>query len=127
MHLIIGGYAQGRLRYAMETFSLTEQDVWDASAAPESSWNGQRIIYRAETLVQGRLTEGLQPQEGAAFLLPQWKDAILITQEVGCGLVPVTAEQRAWRDAVGQWNAFLAANAETVDRVLCGIGMRIKG
>lgn len=127
MRLIIGGYAQGRLSYAMEHYGLTEQDVWDAAAKPLSTWNGQRIIYHVEALVTGWLCEGKNPCEMAAALLPQWENVILITQEVGCGLVPITAEQRAWREAVGRLNTYLARQAETVDRVCCGLGMRIQG
>lgn len=126
MKLVIGGYAQGRLLYVMEQYALTEQDVWDAAEEPFSAWNGQRIIYHTEALVTGWLREGKNPCEAAAALLPQWKDAILITQEVGCGLVPVTAEDRRWREAVGQLNIYLAGKADTVDRVCCGLGMRIR-
>lgn len=127
MKLILGGFAQGRLAYAIEHFGLTEEDVWDAAKEPLSFWKGQKIISHAEELVTGWLREGKNPCEEAEKLMPQWQDVILISQEVGCGLVPITAEQRAWREAVGRFNIFLAGQAETVDRVCCGLGMRIKG
>lgn len=127
MRLILGGYAQGKLAYAMERFGLTEKDVWDAAEESLSGWNGQRLIYHAEELVNGWLEEGKDPCQAAKDMLSQWQDVILISQEVGSGLVPITAQQRAWREAVGRFNTFLAGQAETVDRVCCGLGMRIKG
>lgn len=127
MRLILGGYAQGKLAYAMERFGLTEKDVWDAAEESISAWNGQHIIYHAEELVTGWLEEGKDPCQATKDMLLQWQDVIFISQEVGCGLVPVTAQQRVWREAVGRFNTFLAGQAETVDRVCCGLGMRIKG
>lgn len=127
MRLIIGGYAQGRLAYVMERYSLVDEDVWDAAKEPISKWKSQRVIYHAESLVSGWLSEGVNPCEACGELLPQWKDTILITQEVGCGLVPITAKQREWREAVGRFNTYLAANAQTVDRICCGLSMRIRG
>ena len=127
MRLILGGYAQGKLAYAMERFGLTESEVWDAAKEPFSAWNGQKIINHAQELVTEWMAVGKNPCEAVAELLSRRQDVILISQEVGCGLVPVTAEQRAWREAVGRFNTFLAGQAETVDRVCCGLGMRIKG
>ena len=42
-------------------------------------------------------------------------------------MVPVKAKQREWREAVGRFNTYLASNAQTVDRICCGLSMRIKG
>lgn len=58
--------------------------------------------------------------------LERWQNAVLITQEVGCGLVPVTPQQRQLREAVGHFNRLLAECAETVERVCCGLGMQLK-
>ncbi|WP_419571008.1 bifunctional adenosylcobinamide kinase/adenosylcobinamide-phosphate guanylyltransferase, partial [Ruminococcus sp.] len=58
--------------------------------------------------------------------LEKWKNAVVISQEVGCGLVPVEPEQRRFREAVGRLNCLLAESAETVERVCCGLGMRLK-
>lgn len=127
MKLIIGGYAQGRLAYVMQRYSLTEEDVWDAAKDSISSWKGQRVIYHAESLVSGWLNEGKNPCKACIELLPQWKDTILITQEVGCGLVPLKAKQREWREVVGRFNTLLAENSDTVERICCGLSMRIKG
>ena len=112
MKLILGGYANGRTAYAMQNYQLTESDCFDAAAEPLARWNGQRLILHAEQLVN--------------LWLERWQNAVLITQEVGCGLVPVTPQQRQLREAVGHFNRLLAECAETVERVCCGLGMQLK-
>ncbi|MFR6495155.1 MAG: bifunctional adenosylcobinamide kinase/adenosylcobinamide-phosphate guanylyltransferase [Ruminococcus sp.] len=57
--------------------------------------------------------------------LEKWKNAVVISQEVGCGLVPV-GRNSAGFVAVGRLNCLLAESAETVERVCCGLGMRLK-
>lgn len=126
MKLILGGYANGRTAYAMQNYQLTESDCFDAAAEPLARWNGQRLILHAEQLVNSWLEQGKEPCTEILPWLERWQNAVLITQEVGCGLVPVTPQQRQVREAVGHFNRLLAECAETVERVCCGLGMQLK-
>ena len=51
---------------------------------------------------------------------------MVVTNEIGCGLVPVDAEEREWREASGRVNCLLAERASRVIRVVCGIGLVLK-
>lgn len=126
MKLILGGYANGRTVYAMQNYQLTESDCFDAAAEPLARWNGQRLILHTEQLVNPWLEQGKEPCTEILPWLERWQNAVLITQEVGCGLVPVTPQQRQLREAVGHFNRLLAECAETVERVCCGLGMQLK-
>ena len=42
------------------------------------------------------------------------------------GVVPLAAEDRAFREAVGRALCVIAQRAESVTRCVCGIGVRIK-
>lgn len=126
MKLILGGYANGRTAYAMQNYQLTESDCFDAAAEPLARWNGQWLILHAEQLVNPWLEQGKEPCTEILPWLERWQNAVLITQEVGCGLVPVTPQQRQLREAVGHFNRLLAECAETVERVCCGLGMQLK-
>lgn len=126
MKLILGGYANGRTAYAMQNYQLTESDCFDAAAETLARWNGQRLILHAEQLVNPWLEQGKEPCTEILPWLERWQNAVLITQEVGCGLVPVTPQQRQLREAVGHFNRLLAECAETVERVCCGLGMQLK-
>ena len=53
-------------------------------------------------------------------------DIIIVSQEVGYGVVPVDAFDRKYREAVGRVCTKLAAYSRKVTRVVCGIGTVIK-
>ena len=53
-------------------------------------------------------------------------DIILVSLEVGYGVVPMDAFDRKYREAVGRICTSLAAKSQKVIRVVCGIGMVIK-
>ena len=52
---------------------------------------------------------------------------VVISTEVGGGVVPVDAAQRAAREAAGRLACLLAERADTVVRVFCGLPMALKG
>ena len=53
-------------------------------------------------------------------------DKILICEDISCGVVPMDAVEREWREAVGRMNAMLAAKAERVTRLFCGLPLELK-
>ncbi len=52
---------------------------------------------------------------------------IFVTNEVGLGVVPENALARRYRDLIGRANQLLAARAESVTLLCCGIPLRLKG
>ena len=53
-------------------------------------------------------------------------EAVIAANEVGAGVVPLRAEDRLFREAVGRALCVIAQEAEQVTRCVCGIGVRIK-
>ena len=53
-------------------------------------------------------------------------DLVLVTNEVGDGLVPATRVSRLYRDALGRVNCHAASIADRVFLTVCGIPMRVK-
>ena len=51
---------------------------------------------------------------------------ILVTNEVGCGIVPENALARQFRDAAGKLNQMAGENAVEVHWMIFGVGLRIK-
>ena len=51
---------------------------------------------------------------------------VIVSTEIGCGLVPVDGFLRAYREQVGRVCTELAAYASRVDRVVCGIASHLK-
>lgn len=63
-------------------------------------------------------------------LLAAWqgttRDVVAVSDEVGSGVVPVSAEGRRFRDALGLVNQRLAAAADDVHLVVAGLPLRLK-
>jgi adenosylcobinamide kinase / adenosylcobinamide-phosphate guanylyltransferase len=51
---------------------------------------------------------------------------ILVTNEVGCGIVPENALARKFRDAAGRLNQVAAGQASEVHWMIFGMGLRVK-
>ena len=66
------------------------------------------------------------PRAFARDFLRDHPDAVVTADEIGCGVVPIDKNDRAWREAAGRALCVLAQEAEAVTRVICGIGVRIK-
>ena len=62
----------------------------------------------------------------AEKLAQQDTDVILVSEEVGYGIVPADAFERQYREAVGRVCTALAAKSRRVTRVVCGIGTVLK-
>ena len=107
MIFITGPLYSGKREYACqllgcERSELSEHAVWDV-----------------QNLAAGRadlqtLAEELSRQE------------VVIATEVGGGVVPVDAEERAAREAAGRLSILLARRAEKVIRVFCGLPVILK-
>lgn len=52
---------------------------------------------------------------------------VVIATEIGGGVIPVDPEERRKREAAGRLSCLLAARADTVIRVNCGIPRALKG
>ena len=109
MKLYIGGAYQGQAEMAQAE-------------------NPGMTLYRDfhETIRKAVLAEGRDPLAFAEAFCRDHPDAVVIANEVGAGVVPMAAEDRAFREAVGRVLCILARNAEQVTRCVCGIGVRIK-
>ena len=79
-----------------------------------------------ETICRAVLEEGKDPRGLAREWIRLHPKAVIIANEVGAGVVPLAAEDRMFREAVGRALCILAQEAEEVTRCVCGIGVRIK-
>ncbi|MCD7843742.1 MAG: bifunctional adenosylcobinamide kinase/adenosylcobinamide-phosphate guanylyltransferase [Clostridiales bacterium] len=122
MRLIIGGAGQGKLSYALCTYNCTPADVTETFSSARTG----RIFDRFHAAVRAALEAGESPQRLTEELLKANPDVIILCDEVGCGVIPVQPEERVWRETVGRLCCDLAEQAESVERVFCGLSMRLK-
>ncbi len=76
--------------------------------------------------IREAVQSGTDPRAFAERFCREHPGAVVAANEVGAGVVPIAAEDRAFREAAGRALCVVAQTSEQVTRVLCGIGVRIK-
>lgn len=72
------------------------------------------------------LSEGRAKEELLKILEKNENLQLLISDEIGYGLVPIDNFEREYREFHGRVMTELAEQADCVERVVCGIPQRIK-
>ena len=131
MILITGGAFQGKLECAKEIWR--EQNSGEPvilqgkTCDPQELMEGTCDILDHMTDFVRRMMEIDQdPEPVLEQLIQNNPKVILESKELGCGLVPIDAFDRRYREAHGRLCCRLAKKAEAVYRVSCGLAMRIK-
>ena len=121
MILIIGGRWQGRLDYAKSRFGLTDDDICLGGV----DLNKKCLAY-IDTYALECVKRGEEPVDIFRANADRLKDKIVVATDISCGVVPMDPVMRAWREANGRMNNWLAGQADEVWRLFCGIPQRIK-
>lgn len=140
MELYIGGYAQGKCNYVCgkhntKNVRVVEPKEYERTLCGVTTehvviWNHFHLWIRL--LMERKAGAVLTWEDMANFcqkideLEHNGAKVILISDEVGCGVVPMQAQDRRYRESVGRLLTQFAKKAEHVERILCGMGQKIK-
>ena len=125
MILIFGGAYQGKLAYAQNRFCLTGSDVYmcgENIVIPEK----KKLVYEIDKWILALVKAEMDTEEMTRRFIERNSDAIVICNDVSCGIVPAEAVLRKWRESVGRSLAQLSQYSNEVVRLFCGIPTRIK-
>lgn len=125
MKLVIGGFAQGKLEYVQRTYAVKEHQILDAEIPKEKTAEWV-VIDHFQDWVKKQLKNEKDPKEQVLNCLEYQDQIIIICDEIGNGIVPMDAFERAYREETGRILIELAKRADEVVRVICGIGQKIK-
>lgn len=135
MELILGGYAQGKLDFAKSCYPdavIFDENSCNTLFAGQSGeirdktvkiWNNFNISVK-KMIESGKTDDEIRDmiQKSITF----HKNFVVISDEIGCGIIPMDATERYFREFIGRIQCFLAEKADKVFRVVCGIPQRIK-
>lgn len=124
MILIIGGAYQGKLDYARSAFGISEEEIFVCTGT-EIDFS-RRCIDHLEEFTCACTQSSVDPIAYFNAHRASWQDSILICQDIFCGVVPMGAEKRAWRQRTARLCQYLAAEATQVSRIFCGLEQRLK-
>lgn len=132
MKLVIGGRAQGKLIYILQHMTDENYQIYDGTFPDEgeisnlSRKNKLLIVNHFHKWVNKQLEENRNPEEELNAFLAKGVRCVIISDEIGNGIVPVDAFERDYRERTGRMLITLASQADEVVRVICGIGQKIK-
>ncbi|RIV11214.1 bifunctional adenosylcobinamide kinase/adenosylcobinamide-phosphate guanylyltransferase [Priestia flexa] len=140
MHFVFGGAFNGKRKWVKKQYEnqITEwhSAYEDFIKMPTFVKGDQYIVIEGmELYIKELIDSGKTVEEVCCYFKEQlqaWRaenlleNVIVIGTEIGKGIVPMSQNDRSWRDACGYVYQMLVAEAETVDRIWYGISNRIK-
>lgn len=108
-------FVTGPLFAGKKTFIKNELGLDDESFGEEAVWDVQELARGKNEGELEKLADSLSEK------------TVVISTETGGGVVPMDENERMDREAAGRLSIMLAGRADTVVRVVCGIGTVIKG
>jgi len=124
MTFVFGGSYQGMEEYVQANCGAGEIVTLNEDAREIDFSAG--AIAGLERFVLGCVQRGESAKEYFAQHRGEWEDCALIGTDFSCGVVPMDAQLRLWREENGRLNNYLAGEAERVVRCFCGIAQVIK-
>jgi adenosylcobinamide kinase/adenosylcobinamide-phosphate guanylyltransferase len=154
--LITGGARSGKSQEAERRMGASPEVIYVATAEEypgDAEWSARLAAHRARrpahwTTIETGVLAPLLRQPGPPLLIDclglwlardcedpdalveAWRlcqrEVVLVTNEVGSGVVPATASGRTFRDGLGRLNARLAADADEVWQCVAGVACRLK-
>ena len=136
MILVTGGAYQGKLEIAKTLWEQNHRQkaeppsseplVADGNLADFTQLQQADIIRQFQLWIRRLLLEKKDPYDMTQQLIRKNPQAVFTLEQVGCGLVPVDAGERRYRETVGRIGCLLAQQSGEVYLVNCGISQKIK-
>jgi len=128
MILIFGGVYQGKLEYALKRFNISHDNVKYCLDNDTTVPTGKHIIYEIDKWILALVRANMNiAQHTVRFLAQNSNNAIIICNDISCGVVPIDPALRKWREEVGRFMASTAQHSNEVIRIFCGIPTILKG
>lgn len=122
--ITIGGAFQGKTRYAKQ--NNPEVELMGGADCPLDEIESCMAINEFHSFTRRWLLEGRTKEELLKILEKNENLQLLISDEIGYGLVPIDDFEREYREFHGRVMTELAEQADCVERIVCGIPQRIK-
>lgn len=131
MELVTGGSAMGKTAYVRSKYPhvtfLNERIFGEEKI--RVPWGTTAVVNGLHRHIRVQLLSGKSMEEMEKILrkrITEIPSLVFVTDEIGCGIVPMDPFERRWREVTGRIATDLAKEAETVTRVHCGIPMILK-
>lgn len=124
LRMVVGGAYQGKRKFAEKLYgNLHWANGRDCPLEEVYTCEG---MYHFEKYIRRMLKEGREFKGLADSIARKNPGLVILADEIGCGLVPMDAFERKYREQAGRICTELAELSLRVDRVVCGVGIPLK-
>ena len=124
MIMITGGAYEGKADFVKTHYGC---EITNGKSCDFESVFTAECISNYHLLVKRLIEKGNDVIDFTERLCRGNPSLIVITDEIGCGIVPLEKSDRLWREQVGMAGSLIAKNSDMVVRLICGIPIVIKG
>lgn len=126
MDFIIGGRYQGKLNYVTEQYGYTPKDIIEGANIEEIAETTAVCLYGLHRLIKALMKKQIDVGAYLQELFTRHTFEVIVSDEIGYGIVPVDSFGREYRELVGRQSCIIAQQAERVIRINSGLPQRIK-
>lgn len=126
MIFVTGGCFQGKQQWVLQNCQVHPFRVADGAVCSMEAIKSAGVLDHFHLLVRRWMQAGKIPADETEKILSDNSNIVIITDEIGSGIVPLDVKEREWREVHGRICCQLAGRADAVFRVIAGIGQKIK-
>ncbi|MFA9376658.1 MAG: bifunctional adenosylcobinamide kinase/adenosylcobinamide-phosphate guanylyltransferase [Lachnotalea sp.] len=125
MVFVIGGAYQGKVDFVTDHLRMLDTDLIDGANCEIDLIYHAKGINHFHQFIRRLMKDDMDLKGIIDKLIQENRNCIIISTEIGCGLVPIDKFEREYREKVGRICCQIAKNAAQVYRVQCGIATKI--
>ena len=116
MILIVGGTFQGKKAFAEKLLNEKREDFTDGTSCAFSDIYHAKVLFHFHEYIRRMLEQEMSVQDLAEQLWMKNPDLVLISNELGYGVVPMDVFDRNYRETTGRVCTEIASEADAVYR-----------
>ena len=130
MKIVTGGRYSGKRSYVINILGIPEERVLDMKGKdirkPSDIPEDTLALYHAEAFIRNCVAAGTDPYEIIKAFADTHADCVVVCDETGSGVIPLSPDEEAYREAVGRTMCRLTEEAGGLVRLTCGIPEELK-
>ena len=127
MKIVTGGAFQGKLDYAKGEYGGTVYDCGADENREKTTLDFScSIINGLEYFTRACCRQGIEASDYLRSHIEELWDTVILCTDISQGLVPMDSFERDWREMTGRAMIYLVGEADSVERIFCGLAQKIK-
>lgn len=124
MILVFGGAYNGKLSYVKEKYNISDEEIFYCNS--DFIDLDRKVICGFHIFVRNMILVNKDPLEYIKNNIEKLEGKIIITDDIGMGIIPIEKVDRIWRDTHGKCIQYISKKSKKVIRIFLGIEKVLK-